>query len=77
MNPFYGINQDELRHGEAVALGIKVAAKLSLILNKNDMTEKLYNLTNDLLYKYKLPKEIFRFKYPQSSKPESISEKFN
>ena len=22
---FYGINQDELRHGEAVALGIKVA----------------------------------------------------
>lgn len=55
---FYGINQDELRHGEAVALGIKVAAKLSLILNKNDSTEKLYNLTNDLLYKYKLPKKF-------------------
>tara|TARA_A100001035_G_C27782780_1_gene502675 strand:+ start:2604 stop:3713 length:1110 start_codon:yes stop_codon:yes gene_type:complete len=55
---FYGINQDELRHGEAVALGIKVAAKLSLILNQNDSSEKLYKLTNDLLYKYKLPKKF-------------------
>ena len=55
---FYGIKQDELRHGEAVALGIKVAARLSLILNKNDSSEKLYNLTNDLLYKYKLPRKF-------------------
>ena len=52
---FYGINQDELRHGEAVALGIKVASKLSFLINTDAHTKDSYKITNKLLQKYKLP----------------------
>ena len=52
---FYGLHQNYLRHGEAVAFGIKVAANLALLIDKNQNTELLYELTNKLLLLYKLP----------------------
>ena len=52
---FYGINQDDLRHGEAVALGIKVASKLSFLINEDKYTKDSYQITKKLLQKYQLP----------------------
>ena len=52
---FYGLYQDYLRHGEAVAFGIKVAAKLSVIIDRNEKTQLLYEITDKLLSYYQLP----------------------
>ncbi len=55
---FYGLYQNYLRHGEAVAFGIKVAAKLSLIIDSNEKTQLLYEITNKLLTLYYLPNKF-------------------
>ena len=52
---YYGLYQDKLKHGEAVALGITVAAKLSDLLFNTQNTEILWNETNIILEKYNLP----------------------
>ena len=55
---FYGLYQDNIRHGEAIALGITVAAKLSLLLEKSSYTSKLWSLTNKILVEYDLPNRL-------------------
>ena len=52
---YYGLYQDKLKHGEAVALGITVAAKLSDLIKNNCESKELLEKTNELLTIYKLP----------------------
>ncbi len=52
---YYGLQQDKLKHGEAVSLGITVAAKLSYLLFNNKETKALWDKTNFLLDSYDLP----------------------
>ena len=52
---YYGLYQDKLKHGEAVALGITVAAKLSNLIFKTNESKKLWDQTNEILLKYNLP----------------------
>ena len=52
---YYGLYQDKLKHGEAVALGIKVAAKLSDLLINNFESKELLEKTHQLLNIYNLP----------------------
>ncbi len=51
----YGLHQDKLKHGEAVGLGIKVAANLSNLLINNEKTRELVEKTNEILNLYNLP----------------------
>ena len=67
---FYGLCQDNLRHGEAIALGIKVAARLSLLINNNDSTNNLCQRTNQILEEYNLPIDFSKL---NSRKRPSIS----
>ncbi len=55
---FYGLYQDNIRHGEAIALGIIVAAKLSLLIENNPRTANLWSLTNKILEEYYLPNRL-------------------
>ena len=55
---FYGLLQDNIRHGEAVALGIIVAAKLSLLINDNAQTYDLWKQTNKILEEFNLPNKF-------------------
>ncbi len=55
---FYGLSQDNIRHGEAVALGIVVAARLSLLIKNNDHTSNLWKQTNNILEEYNLPNKF-------------------
>ncbi len=55
---YYGLYQDKLKHGEAVALGITVAAKLSDLVFKTNDSKKLWDQTNEILLKYKLPNKF-------------------
>ena len=55
---YYGLYQDKLKHGEAVALGITVAAKLSNLLINNFESQELFVKTNELLSIYNLPNKF-------------------
>ncbi len=68
---YYGLYQDKLKHGEAVALGITVAAKLSDLLINNLESKELLEKTNELLRIYNLPNN---FKKINSSDIPNISE---
>ena len=68
---YYGLYQDKLKHGEAVALGITVASKLSDLLNKNFESKELFHKTNELLSIYNLPNN---FKKVHSDDIPKISE---
>jgi len=57
---FYGLYQDNIRHGEAIALGITVAAKLSFLLENNSQTSNLWCLTNKILVEYDLPNRLIK-----------------
>ena len=59
---YYGLYQDKLKHGEAVALGITVAANLSNLLFNNLETKDLFNKTFELLDYYKLPNKFCKLK---------------
>mgnify|MGYP001207507606 CR=1 FL=1 len=52
---YYGLYQDKLKHGESVALGITVAAKLSDLIFNNSDTKELFAKTKMILKKYNLP----------------------
>ena len=52
---YYGLYQDKLKHGEAVALGIVVAAKLSLLIHDGNEAKNLLEQTNQILIDYELP----------------------
>ena len=54
----YGLYQDTLRHGEAIALGITTAAKLSTLFYKTTDATKLFLSTKELLSKYYLPTDL-------------------
>ena len=68
---YYGLYQDKLKHGEAVALGIKVAAKLSDLLINSNESKELLTKTNELLSMYNLPNN---FKKINSNDIPTISE---
>ena len=68
---YYGLYQDKLKHGEAVALGITVAAKLSDLLINNFESKELFEKTNELLNIYNLPNS---FKKVNSDDIPEISE---
>lgn len=68
---YYGLYQDKLKHGEAVALGIKVAAKLSDLLINNLKSKELFEKTHQLLNIYNLPNN---FKKVNSDDIPDISE---
>ena len=55
---YYGLYQDKLKHGEAVALGVAVAAKLSDLLFNSKKSKYLFTQTNELLLKYNLPNKF-------------------
>lgn len=55
---YYGLYQEKLKHGEAIALGISVAAKLSHILFKTDETKNLLLKTNEIVNKFNLPDKL-------------------
>lgn len=55
---YYGLYQDKLKHGESVALGITVAAKLSDLLFNNSDTKDLLEKTKILLDNYNLPNQF-------------------
>jgi len=55
---YYGLYQDKLKHGEAVALGITVAAKLSDLIFKTYESKRLWDQTNEILLKYNLPNKF-------------------
>lgn len=59
---YYGLYQDKLKHGEAVALGIMVAANLSNLLFNNKDSKNLLNKTFELLDYYKLPNKFSKLK---------------
>ncbi len=59
---YYGLFQDNLRHGEAIALGITVAAKLSLLIDENHETLNLWQQTNKILNEYNLPNKFSKLK---------------
>ncbi len=58
LETYYGLYSNTLRHGEAVALGITVAAKLSLLLDNNDNTNDVFNKTKEILERYNLPYKL-------------------
>ena len=55
---YYGLYQEKLKHGEAIALGISIAAKLSHILFKTEDTKNLLLKTNEIINKYNLPDKL-------------------
>ncbi len=57
---YYGLYQDKLKHGEAVSLGIIVAAKLSNLIFNNYESRNLLELTNQILIDYQLPNNFKR-----------------
>ena len=59
---FYGLSQDNVRHGEAIALGIIVAARLSLLIENNENTLELWKKTNQILEEYFLPNSLKKLK---------------
>tara|TARA_Y100000739_G_scaffold224450_1_gene228900 strand:+ start:1089 stop:2195 length:1107 start_codon:yes stop_codon:yes gene_type:complete len=59
---YYGLHQDKLKHGEAVALGITAAAKLSDLLFDNFDSQELWEKTNKILNAYHLPNTFRKLK---------------
>ena len=59
---FYGLYQDDIRHGEAIALGTTVAAQLSFLIENNSDTSNLLSLTNKILVEYELPNRLIKLK---------------
>ncbi len=55
---YYGLYQDTLRHGEAIALGITTAAKLSTLIYKTSKAKDLYLKTKEILTNYYLPTDF-------------------
>ena len=55
---FYGLSQDNIRHGEAIALGIIVAARISCLIYNNEHTSTLWKKTNKILEEYLLPNNL-------------------
>jgi len=55
---FYGVDQDFLRHGEAVALGMMCAAKASALRENSPSTLECLDYTKAVLSKYDLPTSI-------------------
>ena len=52
---YYGLHQDNLRHGEAVSLGMVCAAKAISLIEKTDASRDLLSFTKNILKSYKLP----------------------
>ena len=52
---YYGLYQEKLKHGEAIALGISIAAKASHLLFQDKDSKKLLDKTKEILQKYHLP----------------------
>ena len=57
---YYGLYQEKLKHGEAIALGILIAAKISHLLFENNESKNLLLKTHEILNKYKLPDKIYK-----------------
>lgn len=71
---YYGLYQDKLKHGEAVSLGIVVAAKLSLLLSNCTNAKNLLEKTNKILLDYELPS---RFKDLRTNDIPEVASLFN
>ena len=52
---FYGLYQDHMRHGEAVALGMVCAGQAILSINSDTSASELLSFTQSILRKYCLP----------------------
>ena len=74
---FYGLYQDKIRHGEAVALGMIVAAKLSLLIENNSKTSELWNHTNKILEEYDLPNRLNKLNIDKMPSLNSLVENLN
>ena len=70
----YGINEEKLRHGEAVALGMMCAANLSKELFNN---KYIIAQHHDILKEYKLPTKISECINLLRPTTENLSEKLN
>ena len=55
---YYGLYQDKLKHGEAVSLGIVVAANFSNLIFNNKSSDILLRKTKEILTKYYLPRQF-------------------
>lgn len=52
---FYGLYQDHMRHGEAVALGMVCAGQAILSINSDSSASELLSFTQSILRMYSLP----------------------
>tara|TARA_A100001035_G_scaffold279414_1_gene280760 strand:+ start:198 stop:1298 length:1101 start_codon:yes stop_codon:yes gene_type:complete len=59
---YYGLFQDILRHGEAVSLGLIIAAKLSVLINDNKLNPSIIEKTKEILERYNLPTKLNQLK---------------
>ena len=71
---FYGLRQNHLRHGEAVALGMTIAAKLSKLLYHTKQADDLYTYTIEILKKYNLPSHLNDLTLPYMPTIDILSE---
>ena len=74
---FYGLYQDKIRHGEAIALGITVAARLSYLLENNAETSNLWSLTNKILEEYTLPNRLANLNIKELPSLKTLIENLN
>ncbi len=61
---YYGLYQEKLKHGEAIALGISIAAKISDLLFENDDSKNLLLKTHEVINKYNLPDKFNKINSP-------------